>query len=147
MKKTTPTVILALAIATLAVIGLSCSRNSAPIQSVFEAEYGAWGWLHAIGGMNNEELEIDSVSFPRVLYFTNLQTVEFYEIQKGEMLITPDYTVGYSIEWETVGSEHVKVLHYENDFHVPQIIEFPGPDSLILTDLVIDGYTHTYRRF
>lgn len=146
MKKTAPAVIMALAIATLVVISLGCSSNNAPAQSVFAAEHGAWIWVQATGGMNNEELEFDSVSFYRVMNFTSVHTVEFYQILRGETFTTPDYTVGYTIEWENVGSERVKVLHYENDFHAPQTVEFPGRDSLVLTDLVIDGYTHTYIR-
>lgn len=147
MKKTAPAVLMALVIAILVVVGMSCSRSSSPVQGEFAAEHGAWGWLHATGGPNNEELDIDSVSFLRVLYFTDLQTVEFYHIEKTEMFTEPDYVVGYSVEWENVDSDRVRVLRYENNFHVPQIIEFPGRDSLVLTDLVVDGYTHTYIRF
>ncbi|MDH3892215.1 MAG: hypothetical protein OEV49_14145 [candidate division Zixibacteria bacterium] len=146
MKKTAPAVILALVMATLAVIGMSCSRDAAPVQSEFAAEQGVWGWLHSSGGLNNEELDVDSVSFLRVLYFTDLEVVEFYEVQKGANFIEPDYTSGYSIDWENVGSERVKVLRYDNDIHVPQIIEFPGRDSLVLTDLKVNGYTHIYFR-
>ena len=56
MKKTTPTIILALAIATMAIIGMNCSRESAPVQSAFTAEQGAWGCLYLTAGMDNEEL-------------------------------------------------------------------------------------------
>ncbi|MCK4460694.1 MAG: hypothetical protein KAW46_02765 [candidate division Zixibacteria bacterium] len=130
------------------------------MQSAFVAEQGAWLWIQSFGGLNDELLLADSAPFARALVFNPLGSVEFWETEWSESFVEPEWEVGYTIEWtvdtvvrqaegETVDSVVVRrqVLRYEGGIHAPQTIEFIGRDTLVLTDLMINGYTHTYERF
>ena len=147
MRKTALALLLVMTIATLGAIGMSCSRSDAPMQSTFLAEQGVWFWLQSDGGLNNELIQLDSVSFARALVFNPLGTVEFWETEKTQGFIQPEWEVGYTIDWEDVDSERKKVLRYAGGIHAPQSVEFIGRDTLVLTDLIVNGYTHTYERF
>ena len=146
MRKTALALLLALTIATLGAIGMSCSRSDTPMQSTFLAEQGAWFWIQSFGGLNNELLHVDSVSFARALVFNPPSTVEFWETDTTGSFIEPEWVVGYTIDWEDVDSVRTKVLRYADGIHSPQTVEFIGRDTIILTDLIINGYTHTYFR-
>ncbi len=147
MKKTALALLLAMTIATLGAIGMSCSRSDTPMQSTFLAEQGIWFWLQSVGGLNNELLHVDSVSFARALVFNPLSTVEFWETDTSGRFTEPEWEVGYTIDWEDVDSVRKKVLRYADGIHAPQSVEFIGRDTLVLTDLIVNGYTHTYERF
>ena len=147
MRKTALALLLVITIATLGAIGMSCSRSDAPMQSTFLAEQGVWFWLQSVGGLNNELLLVDSVSFARALVFNPLSTVEFWETDMSGSFTEPEWEVGYTINWEDVDSVRKRVLRYANAIHAPQSVEFIGRDTLVLTDLIVNGYTHTYERF
>ena len=152
MKKTAPAVIMALAIATLAVIGLSCSRNNAPAQSLFAAEHGQWAWLESEGGLDNELVQVDSVGYYRVLQFSQPPRAILAEFDKVDNMGFYYFDGPYTVDWETRDttgtgdSTRVRVVHYSGGAYAPQIMNFLGSDTLVLTDLAINGYTHTYRR-
>jgi len=146
MKTRAPAILAVTFLVALAGIGMNCSRSDTPIQSSFSGEVGVWYWLQSVGGINNDTLILGSESFLRGLYFDSKRTVEFYEWDTSEVVIDPVFRVGYTIAWENVGAERRKVLRYEGDVHGPQTVEFMGRDTLILTDLLIDGYTHRYFR-
>jgi hypothetical protein len=146
MKKTAPAVIMALAIATLVVISLGCSNNSSPAQSVFAAEHGQWVWLESEGGLNTELIQVDSVDYYRVLQFTEPPWAILAEFDKEERIGFYYFQGPYSITWETHDSERVQVVRYSGGAYAPQIMGFLGNDTLVLTDLAVNGYTHTYLR-
>lgn len=159
MRKTALALLLALTIATLGAIGMSCSRSDTPMQSTFLAEQGVWFWLQSVGGLNNELLHVDSVSFARALVFNPPSTVEFWETDTSGSFIEPEWVVGYTIDWtvdmvvqqtegETDDTLFVRrqVLRYEGGIHAPQTVDFIGRDTLVLTDRIVHGYTHTYFR-
>ena len=147
MRKTALALLLVMTIATLGAIGMSCSRGDAPMQSTFVEEQGAWFWIQSFGGLNNELLLADSASFARAVVFNPLGTVEFWETERPGSFTEPEWEVGYTIDWEDVDSVRKKVLRYADGIHAPQTVEFLGRDTLVLTDLIINGYTHTYERF
>ena len=96
-------------LATLGAIGMSCSRSDTPMQSTFVEEQRQWLRLQSVDGMNDDMILVDSVDFFRSLWFTDFQTVHIDQAAKGELFYEPDYTVGYSIQWEQVGPERKRV--------------------------------------
>ncbi len=146
MKRTTLAILLTLALVVMAVIGTGCSRSSSPVKSTFAAEHGTWFWLESVGGIAGTKVEVDSVDFNLYLKFTIRDTVWSVQVPKGTPPVGADFRAGYSISFETYNSEQVKVLRYEQDVHAPQAMEFRGRDTLILTDLASDGFTHKYLR-
>ena len=146
MKKTTPAVLMALVIGTLAVIGMSCSRDSSPAQSAFAAEHGQWFWMESEGGLDNELVQVDSVDYYRILQFTEPPWAILAEVDKDDQMASYYFEGPYTIAWETHDSERVRVVRYSGGAYAPQVMEFFGRDTLVLTDLAINGYTHTYLR-
>ena len=146
MKKSTLVVLLLSSMVVLVVFTMSCSRGDAPMQSTFLAEQGAWFWIQSLGGLNNELLLADSASFARALVFNPTSTVEFWETDTSGSFVEPRWEVNYTIDWEDVDSVRKKVLRYAGGIHAPQTVDFIGRDTLILVDLIVNGYTNTYYR-
>jgi len=146
MKTRAPALAATTMLLALAVIGLSCSHSGAPLQSVFVAEQGQWYWLQSVGGLNNDTVYVDSVNYYRLLQFTQSGMAYLGKINKADMQDSLYFAVPYWVEWETMDSERVRVLHYAGGVYPSQVAEFLGRDTLILTDMAVDGYTHSYVR-
>jgi hypothetical protein len=120
---------------------VSCDAGE-PVAPELVQLYGSWEWVKSFGGYAGQTRTPESTSeTAKVVFLANI--VQFY---RNNTLFSqsrfgmakepfPSSQAGFTIEFY--------------DFQSPsnrQFVSFRGPDTLILSDLCMDCYQHTYSR-
>ena len=101
---------------------------------------GKWTWESSVGGFSGSTYTPESTGESKTISFTSSGEMKIFlnDTLYSEEIIKTDYQI---IDNSNI-KYHILLI---NDL-VFQIYSFPKTDSLILTDIMSDGYDHHYKR-
>lgn len=118
-----------------------CSKVTSPTEPVLDV-LGNWNWVESVGGFAGRTMTPKSEGFTLRLVFKFDNRSEFYRND------TLSASTKFTISRQVIGSDSVKVISYENNpyMYKSQYITVVHNDTLILQDLCMDCYRHTFTR-
>jgi hypothetical protein len=132
------------ALVLLVLIGFGNCNTGTPVASEISQLHGSWKWLQSVGGFAGETRTPESTGHTVSIVFGVDGKAQFY--QDGIAQIRYPYIVTNEKPYPDA-----KDIYFVEFLGAPapsnkQMISYKGVDTLLLADLCIDCYQHTYAR-
>ncbi len=132
-----------LPICLLLIAFVSCNQGTPNAPEISQL-HGSWQWLSSVGGIKVEHRTPQSTGHNATVTFANLDVVFFCQdsVLQSQFHYTVTKQTPYLNGPQVYVIEYVGALPPENK----QMVSYRGVDTLLLTDLYIDGYQSIYVR-